>query len=88
MVAEREGLLEQRVARGRLPQREQEGALGGRVAARAARHPRRLAEPAHHLAARQLTPTTLYIIHISSTYKPSSVLPAIVLGIGLMCVNF
>lgn len=58
MVAQRHGLLQQRVLGGlerRLGQREQEGALGRQVAAGAARHPRRLREAAHGLRTRSVS---------------------------------
>lgn len=54
VVAQRHGLLEQRVLGGlerRLGQCEEEGALGRQVAAGAARHPRRLGEAADDFAA-------------------------------------
>lgn len=54
MITQRESLLKQGIPRRRVAESEQEGALRRDVAARAARGPRRLTVPAHHLAPRQL----------------------------------
>lgn len=69
MVAEGESFLEQRVPGGGVGEREEEGALGGDVPARAPRRPARLAVPARHRAARQLPTSHMAHALLHSTPK-------------------